>query len=1784
VSDEKLLEPPRFASDEPAITILHVSDMQFGKHHRFADEGGGFNTLLRRLCDDLDLLKRENGLVPDLVALTGDLAEWGMKSEFEQVAQFAEGLLRHLALEPDRLLIVPGNHDINRKLCEAYFNDCEGEGEAPKAPYWRKWKPFVELFQRLYRDVERYRFTELEPWTLFEIPALKVVVAGMNSTLHESHREADHHGFVGEAQLRWFSDRLEEYERRGWLRVGLVHHNAVRRAAVDDENLKDADDLREVLGERLHVLLHGHTHQGRLEMLGPSLPVISTGSAAVKRDQRPGPSQDQPGETPNQYQLVRLTRAGLWCAARQYTYERKRWIGDTRVSKSGDRAHYSLDRTWPRADATFPPPVLAADRRAPARSGSDSGEPLTDGATDDPAADDHTADDHVPDDYAAGDHAGAWRSRTSVPGRGHERERDLLDDVIDWCQIRGGTSIAKITRVSHRGPWGDYATVLDTERGLGLLGAYAGDLTPEVLDRWVADIHDPFRGRGQPVSKLVAATPAIDPSLRAAAQRRGVELERMIDYQRVLDTAGYAEKLRERLDRDREYPEAYYLEQRVTVWSPVGAHRERVERAADWLATQLREREGAFMLVLGPAGVGKTFLLRQVARRLGEQRAITPILIELRNLELAHSVEELAANQFTRLGVPWHPKAFRRDLEEGRLALLFDGFDELALRVRAAAIPAHFERIFGAAVERARIVVSSRTEHFASSGQVADLMTSSPAGATTLGGMLARVPRRQVLEVHPFERDDVAAYLHRRLGERAGEDRLTRLARVHDLVGLACNPRMLSFLVDIPDDKLAEAAGLGDSITSDALYRIVVEDAWLAAEAARLAPPGAAPGPTAEALRDAATNLALKLWRDPGGGLQVDDVGALLLRMCEDDQDYAFHTARSRTLLTRDDRGRIAFIHQTVLEWLVAGRLASEITGEVPGAHLDLGRLNTFMIELLRQRLGDDALAGWAQVRLAAPTTSVAAENAREVLKCLNREATEQAIHRGQDLRGQDFAGQSLRGAILDRADLTGARMIGRDLTRASLLGAQLAYADLTDACLRDADLTGANLAFARFHHADLEGAHLAGARLTGASFLGARNVSALASTSAIGVALEVPASIEAMFARALWGECRVALNPDGTVLASGHGDGTVCVWDCTRGQLLRILAGHSGRVLNVAFSPDGHILTSCDEDATVLLWNVADGSERARLYGVRGRTSSVAFSPDGKLVASGSADSTVHLWNVADGSERARLIGHRGRVLSVAFSPDGKLVATAGDDTTVRLWNVADGSERLQLTGHRTTLADLLVGKHRSGSERARLTAHRGIVWSVAFSPDSKMVASGGIDTTVRLWNVADGSELARLVGHRGNVLSVAFSPDGHTVASGAADATVRLWSVADRRERAQLIGHRGIIWSVAFSSDGHTIASGADDATLRLWSVADGRERVQLAASRGSVFGVAFAPDGHTIVSGDADATVRVWSVADGRERARASRLGGSVFGVAFSPDGRIVASGGAADPTVHLWNIKEDRELAQLTGHRGNVLSVAFSPDGHTIASSADDSIVRLWNTSDGRERAQLVGHQGRVFSVVFSPDGHIIASGADDTTVRLWNTANGCQRARLVGHHGSVLGVAFSPDGQTIASGAADATARLWNTADGSEQTQLVGHQGNILSVAFSPGGGIVATGATDASVRLWNMADGRELAQLTGHRGRVFSVAFSPDGQTVASGSADGTVRLWDVATGGCLAILYGTPGGTVAARPDGHYRVQGDVAGRFWHVIGLHRYEVGELDALIPDLRLADDEPLYTRP
>ena len=297
------------ASSGPApVTVLHVSDPQFGKEHLFGGNGltpadQTFDTLFTRLHDDLAGLGAEHGLRPDLMVITGDLAEWGLRTEYDEVLKFLTTLTEAVELPRRHVAIVPGNHDVNRMACQAYFNEQESDEREPLPPYWPKWRHFTTAFERFYADVEGVSFAPDEPWTLFEMPDLAVVVAGLNSTMAESHRDVDHHGWLGEHQLRWFAGRLAAYRELeggcGWppcTTTSCAGRSWTTRTCATPTTWTAGSAGTKTA----NLLLHGHTHDGRLHRLPSGVLAVSTGSTAVAEAARPA-------EVPNQYQLLTIT-------------------------------------------------------------------------------------------------------------------------------------------------------------------------------------------------------------------------------------------------------------------------------------------------------------------------------------------------------------------------------------------------------------------------------------------------------------------------------------------------------------------------------------------------------------------------------------------------------------------------------------------------------------------------------------------------------------------------------------------------------------------------------------------------------------------------------------------------------------------------------------------------------------------------------------------------------------------------------------------------------------------------------------------------------------------------------------------------------------------------------------------------------------------------------------------------------------------------------------------------------------------------------------------------------------------------------------------------------------------------------------------------------------------------------------------------------------------------------------------------------------------------------------
>ncbi|HRI68749.1 MAG TPA: metallophosphoesterase, partial [Polyangium sp.] len=153
------------------LTLVHLSDPQFGDKHGFAQDTS-MGSLADRLATSFECLRDEHDVRPDLVIVSGDLAERGLPSEFKDVEAFLRSLARSLTLDMRRIVVVPGNHDINRDKAHAYFLDCGVDELVPKLPYWPKYEPYAKFFKRLYAGDEDVRFTESEPFTFYEYPEL----------------------------------------------------------------------------------------------------------------------------------------------------------------------------------------------------------------------------------------------------------------------------------------------------------------------------------------------------------------------------------------------------------------------------------------------------------------------------------------------------------------------------------------------------------------------------------------------------------------------------------------------------------------------------------------------------------------------------------------------------------------------------------------------------------------------------------------------------------------------------------------------------------------------------------------------------------------------------------------------------------------------------------------------------------------------------------------------------------------------------------------------------------------------------------------------------------------------------------------------------------------------------------------------------------------------------------------------------------------------------------------------------------------------------------------------------------------------------------------------------------------------------------------------------------------------------------------------------------------------------------------------------------------------------
>jgi WD40 repeat protein len=461
-------------------------------------------------------------------------------------------------------------------------------------------------------------------------------------------------------------------------------------------------------------------------------------------------------------------------------------------------------------------------------------------------------------------------------------------------------------------------------------------------------------------------------------------------------------------------------------------------------------------------------------------------------------------------------------------------------------------------------------------------------------------------------------------------------------------------------------------------------------------------------------------------------------------------------------------------------------------------------------------------------------------------------------------------------------------------------------------------------------------------------------------------------------------------------------------------------------------------------------------------------------------------------------------QIFSVRFSSDGQFLATA-DGERIRLWRISDKQQVLSLKEHQY------------------------LVYSVAFSQNDKVLASGSADCTIKLWDISTGQCLQSLHGHTAVVRSIAFSPDNRVIASGSEDQTVKFWDTNTGKCLSTLSKQDSLIREVAFSSDGKIFAFTSSNNTVSLCNLSNiGISQIQqvLCGHTNCVKSIAFSPNGKIIASGSMDSAIKLWDTNTGICLKTLLGHTASINSITFHPRGKILASS-SSDHSVKVWDISTGECLKTLQGHVNWVQSVAFSPDGQTLASGSQDHAAKLWDINTGECIYTFQGYANWLKSVVFNPDGKLIASGGQDNIVRLWDVSTIKCTNILHGHVDWIQCLAFSPDGQTLVSGSSDCTVRVWDVNTNKCIKILDEHTSKVYSIVFSPDGLVVASASFDNTIKLWKLSTGECVNTLQDHSGNITTVAFSSNGKILASRSDDNTVKLWDIEAGKCLKTFPG---------------------------------------------------------
>ncbi len=616
---------------------------------------------------------------------------------------------------------------------------------------------------------------------------------------------------------------------------------------------------------------------------------------------------------------------------------------------------------------------------------------------------------------------------------------------------------------------------------------------------------------------------------------------------------------------------------------------------------------------------------------------------------------------------------------------------------------------------------------------------------------------------------------------------------------------------------------------------------------------------------------------------------------------------------------------------------------------------------------------------------------------------------------------------------------------------------------------------------------------------------------SVIGVTVgsALPTAVAEDLAQAYWfaggferGVGNVTYSPDGALLA-GNGGSIVKVWRVADGVLLHNFHAFNDDALRIAFSPNGKYLGSVGY-GDMMIWRLRDERLVLHLTGLNLR--GIAFSSNGKLFAAGTGDRLTGVWRTRNG-ELVRILDTSSTGADmVAFSRDGRWLAVGGH------------------TRHQATYtAHISLWRKGSWEQQSTWVAHPDApMTSIAFSPDSTLIASCGRDDIAVCWSIPDGQHRQTFRGHFDDVASLVFTPDGQRLITGGEfDGDIRIWNVRDGTTLMTI--HEGrTVRSVAVSPIDASFAVGADyyegqrRSILRIRALSDGHEESLIGPVRSTLTCVKVSPRGRIVAAGSIDHRVLLCDAVSGQVL-KVLECAGSVFDIGFTPDGRYLVAGEGAHLGVWDMDTFELVNRWEVYGSYGYVSHLVVLSDGEHVVNSLNVGGVQLWKLPDGGLiRAWYDARAGGLDASLERDLLVTLDTSPNHRYVTLWSLSTGDFKREFYFHDVGPRLVRLTPDGSAMAIAASRQVLVLWDATDGHQIQRYRGFDADVAAVAFSEDGKVLTASTSRAygvppRLYAWNL-EGERLDRSDADWGDVpIGLEYMSDGCDLLVGFATATM-------------------------------------------------------------------------